>query len=314
MSDLTAFPATSAAGSAKNGPTINNTNIQLLLTNRIDTSDPAAPSNGEWWIRNDTPSRLVLKVRQNGATVNGILTHILEENLDCDGNQLVNLLAEKLAVGSLPSPSSANEARFCYDETNQRWVLLTDTTTYYVAMSDKGATMYRAIECRLDVVAIASDPATADVNTVLGGWLMDATAKTLNVIARERIPSGWTAANDLLLETVVLLAAAETAGDDIDMDLDWRSITPESADTPAKTVTAATVVNKDIGSTAIVQYAGIVLQHTIDHDDATNPVAAGDIFHGVLQRNTVGGAGKVAGVIAVSAELLVPIFNFQAQG
>jgi len=270
-----------------------------------DTSDPSSPAEGRVWWRSDEQKGYIWT---SAAKAQIVMLHTLTTDLDFNGNEAQTLHLEELATGSLPTPGAAQESRLEYDSTLQYATLTTDANNFYLAHMNANAGDYVAISCDLNVSAAAT-AATADTNTRLGGWLMDATAEELNFVAKAPVPEGWTGANDLLLKVCFLLSAAETAADDVDMDCNWLSLTAASGDGSDKTATAASTVNYDIGGTAIAQYDMHTLTVTIDHDDATNPVVAGDYISGYLQRNTVGGAGKVAGIIVVSATLLVPSFR-----
>lgn len=306
MADLQTITIASGSGdTVEQGITKLYADLAKVAKMLVDTSDPSSLAEGLVWWRSDEQKGYIYT---SSAKTQIVMLHTLTTNLDFNGNEGRTLHLEEKATGSLPTPGASQESRVTYDSTLKYANLTTDANNLYLAYMNSNAGDYVAISCDLNVAA-ASTAATASTATRLGGWLMDATAEELNFVAKDPVPEGWTGANDLLLKVCFLLAAAETAADDVDMDCTWLSLTATSGDGSDKTGTAASTVNYDIGGTAISQYDLHTLTVTIDHDDATNPVAAGDYISGYLSRNTVDGAGKVAGIIVVSATLLVPSFR-----
>lgn len=306
MSQLTA--STISAGAGDSGTTVltnHEANGILLQKNFIDTADPGSPPNGQEWIRSDETK----KYAQIGGSKTEVLwKYVLNQDLDCQSNNLTNYVIESLATGSLPTPAAGTKGRWTFDTTLSYPVYTTATANYYVAGFNVDASEYVAIPCSLNTALTVAGAATAATDTRLGGWLMDATTDELNFLASLPVPTGWTTANDLLLEVEFHLVAAETASDDVDMDCSWLSLTPGSGDGTDKTVTAATTVNYDIGAAASALDVH-KLRVTIDYNDATNPVAVGDYISGYIVRNTVGGAGKVANIAVHRVTLLVPCFR-----
>ena len=218
--------------------------------------------------------------------------------LFCNDKELNSALLHGLATGSLPTTAK----RFWYDTTQARGGYSDGTNKWYWSRCNAAGTTYRRIPCDMNV-AQAGTPATANTDTILGGWTLNATAETLNLVAKSRVPAGFTGAHDLKLQVVCLLESAETANDDIDLATSWRSLSP--GDGPGKTATAVASTTLDIG-TDNSQYDMHVVEVTIDYDDGDNPVAAGDLLVATINLATITG---VAGVIVVAADWLVPIFN-----
>lgn len=305
MSQLTA--STIAAGSGDSGATVftnHEANIILVQKCFYDTADPTSPVNGQHWVRSDEQKKYVYT---SGAKTEVLWLYKLNQDLDCQSNNLNNYVIESLATGSLPTPAAGTKGRWTFDTTLSLPVYTTATANFYAAGWNVDATSMIAIPCSLNV-SQAAQAATADTTTRGGGWLMDHTDDELNFVADAPVPSGWTGANDLYLEVCCSLSAAETAADDIDMDCEWLSLTPGSGDGWDKTKTAATTANYDIGAAAS-QYDMHKFRITIVYNDATNPVAAGDYISGYIERNTVGGAGKVASIVVHSVTLIVPCFK-----
>jgi hypothetical protein len=105
-----------------------------------------------------------------------------------------------------------------------------------------------------------------------------------------------------VLRLYVLLNQAETAGDDIEWTGSVRLITPAAAKA-GKTATLTAASATDIGSAAnAIADGGLhACDVTIDFDDATNPVTAGDLLAAEINRTEV---TNVAGVVLVYARLL----------
>lgn len=148
-----------------------------------------------------------------------------------------------------------------------------------------------------------TNPPTAATSGVLAGWKFDATneKRTFALMC----PANWQGATDLKLRLHQVLESAETAGDDIEWTGEVRTLVTASDKTSKAATTLADAVT-DIGADADGIDAGggpHLTELVIDHNDATNPVAAGCLILVTVWRKTVGGAGKVAGTIVYRAEL-----------
>lgn len=297
--------ASADTGDAEVGMLGNYTN--LLILRRHWLGDKTAVSqNGEVVADGTTygASRILWKFGQDSGT--GFFIgytsgeHILEAPLNCDGNEITGLLLEALATGSL----STTEARLQWDTDKNVPAYGDGTNTFYVGRTRTDASTYMRIPCALNVASLGT-PATASTATIFGGWTLDAAAEELNIVALKPIPNGWTGAHDCLLEVHVLLLAAETANDDIDMDGVWWSlVNGENVSTKSSTGFAA--ITQDIGSDN-AQYDLHLCTLTVDHDDATNTVHTDDLFVATINHNV---AGQVAGVVVVNACLAVPVWNY----
>jgi len=283
--------------------------MALLFSTTADTSAPSSPSNGQIYIDDSTASRLIVYLRQNGAWVPMIGAHILEASLDCDGNELKNLLIEKLATGSLPTPGASTEAQIAWDETLERVFWAGSTTGRYAAECNDDGSTYVRIPVSMNVATLGT-PATEDAATVHGGWTLNQATEELNIIATEPVPAGWTAVpaanKDIVLEVECLLLAVETNGDDIDMDGTYESMSAGQA--PGDDTLGFAAVTKDIGTDS-GQYDRHIVSLTIDHDGLVADVAAGDTLRATINHNT---AGQVAGVIVTGAWFRVPVANFDS--
>lgn len=302
--------STIAAGSGDSGTTVvtnHNANEILLQKNFIDTADPSSPPNGQEWVRSDDVKKYC---QIAGAKVEVLWRYRLNATLAALGNEITTLHLEQLATGSLPTPAAGTKAQVCFDSTVSLPVYTSATANYYNGGFNVNASEYVAIPCSLNVAVITGGQtaATADVTTRGAGWLFDATTDELNFVALAPVPSGWTAANSVLAEVEFSLVAAETAGDDNDLDCSWLSLTPGSGDGWDKTKTAAAISAYDCGANVSAQDVH-TQRITLVYTDATNPIAAGDRISGYIKKNTVGGAGKVGSVVVHSITILVPCFR-----
>lgn len=284
-------------------------NTANQLKNWADTAAPTSPTAGQTYIDNTVASRLVMYVYQNGGWVKCVMTHLLEQNLECDGNQLLTALLEKLATGSLPAAGASTEARICWDTTVERGVLVGSATRTYIAETALDGSMFVRIPATMNVASLGV-PATPDVATIFGGWTINQATEELNIIATQPVPAGYTAVlaanKNIALEVDVLLLAAETAGDDIDMDGTWEAVTDGAA--LGDDQVAFDAITHDI-STNNGQYAHHRLSLVVDYDVPTANVAAGDVLTATINHNV---AGQVAGVIVVGAYWKVPVANYDS--
>jgi hypothetical protein len=310
MADLTVSTISPGAGDhVKQVLENHDAGIILVANNFIDTVDPTTPPNGREWVRSDGANGGVKYAQIGGAKTEILYQYILNQNLDAGGNQITNLVSEKLATGSLPTPGASTEGETPWDSTVERSTETSSTDNYYRARCNTDASTYKAIPCVLQVAGQGT-PATEDAATIAGGWTLDAATERLNVVALERIPVGWTGANDLLLVADVQLENAETASDTIDLDGVWWSLAVgENVSTKGSTAFAA--ASQSIGANAS-QYDRHIVTLTIDYDDATNTVATGSQFIATLQHDPAAGGAPVAGIIVVAVYLLVPVFNYRS--
>lgn len=289
--------------------TTNNTNTE----NKLDTersswsgaSAPGSPVVGQRWL-DTSGTEDVLKVYCDlygtgndwypiGSVLNGI-----DLGADGDPHQVVNALLERKAAHV--TPDAANEGRIYLHTGEDKANVLTTSAKREVVWS-AASTDYQAVN--LPAASWERDATNPPTITAIGttptirGWLFDATNEKASIAVR--IPAGYSGDADLKLRLWCILNAGETAGDDIDWTLNWESRAPEANEPFNGTSTSATVA-QDM-PTNVAQYTSHVVDLTIDFDDATNPVAAGDLVIMEINRTNL---STVAGVILVGAQLLVP--------
>lgn len=217
--------------------------------------------------------------------------------------QVKALRAENVAV--LPAATPTNPGLVQY-RTGDEAVWVSKGDAWVGQMQVVENLSYDTVELPLEgeVGNDAADPPTLVTKGVFRGWLFDAVAEKRTFVVR--VPQNWQGATDLRFRLWYLLNQAEAPGDDVEWDGEWRALTPgaDKAGQPA-TVPASPWGTTDIGADPeAIDDGGLhYTDFVIDHDDLTNPVAAGDVLALTINRKTVGGAGLVGGVVAIRAEL-----------
>jgi len=149
----------------------------------------------------------------------------------------------------------------------------------------------------------ATNPPTKQRKGALEGWLFDDVAekRTFAYV----VPKNWQGATDLKLRLFQLLGQAQLAGDDIEWSGEVRTLIV-AQEKVTKAATALVDAVTDIGA----DVEGIddgggphVTELVVNHDDVTNPVSAGCLVLITVWRKSVGGAGKVGGVVVFRADL-----------
>lgn len=310
MADLQTITIASGSGdTVTGGGTKLRDDLIKVANNFADTADPAATTHGRSWLRTDE-DRFYYRNAAGAKTAMLGPGYKLFADLDCNAKELDGAHAQEFVTGSLPAAGAGEESRFAWDSTKKLWVVYTDAGRFYLAPLNLDGTDYFAIPCDLNVTTLGT-PATPDVQTKKGGFLLDAASEALNWNTKHRIPDGWTGAHDLKLDVAFMLDGAEAANDVVDARTDWIAETPASGDDANRAVTASAAVAYDIGGTAIGAKDLHTARLTLAYNDATNPVAAGDMVSGTIVRTAAGGAGKVAGIIVYQATLLVPVFRLR---
>ena len=285
-------------------------NQQKLEITRADVADPAAPANGEMWIRTDGANDAVLYCWIGGVKTEVLLQPTLNVDLDLNGNEIKNAIHEKLATGALPAAGAGTEGELPWDSTVERHASISSTDQYYLARCNLNGSSYLAVPLSL-AEAVVSGPGTNPTqvtDTEHRGWLFD-TAATEELMLTATCPAGFTAAHDLKLRLTCALQGAEDANDLIKWDCDWRTITPGSGDALDLAEESATVSSTDIvanNADLDVHDCDIV----IDHDAVGNVVAGGDYMGFVISMNALGAPAITNGVLLVRAQLLVPVYNY----
>lgn len=281
---------------------------------------PTAPSNpvvGQRWLDTSTVPNCLRVYADIGAgnawqpvgPVSRLIASINADPSTTDDRQapLEHKALRLEGVGALPVASATNGGLLFYRTTDGE-VFLADQPVsggWKGLLSVVQGASFDTVELDLsgDVGNDATNPPTKATKGVLEGWLFDATneKRTFAFV----VPKNWTADTDLFLHLYQVLDAAETAGDDIEWSGEVRSLVLQQ-DKVTKAATALVDAATDIGADVDGIDAGGGPHRTtltIDHDDATNPVAIGNLLLITVWRKTVGGAGLVAGTVVFRATL-----------
>ena len=272
-----------------------------IQTSFSGSAAPGTPAVG--WIYYDTDDEALYQYGDQDGTGNAWneIANLAQLNGDLNFNQneALNMRLENL--GAHGTPASGNDGEI--------YLLTSDGECYFLDFTvDNSVKKILSVIAgtTTDAVVIpfgpldASNPPTAGTKgttPTVRGWLFDATNEIMSL--NVRVPANYSADGDLTLRLVCVLNQAETAADDIDWTVDLLSLADGESTTG--TSTAATVAH-DIGSDNAdgdVHFVDI----TIDYDDASNPVAAGDELLMEIHRTNL---DTVDGVILTSAYLIYP--------
>lgn len=283
----------------------------------IGAAAPASPEEGWWWTDNTaSPYKTYQYLKIAGGAAAWVFMGPMEKlpgsiNADPDianGRaapfEYLGLRVENVAA--LPASVAGNAGLLDYLDGDGE-VYVSDQPVsggWKGLLSVKKEGSYDSVELDLagDVGNDGANPPTKAAKSGIEGWLFDAVAETRTFAFR--VPSNWIGTSDLRFRLYQLLNGAEGAGDDIEWEGTLVAMTP-GADKASATETVLVDSVKDIGADAeAIAEGGLHFNDfVLDYNDGDNPIAAGDIVRLTLNRKTVGGAGKVAGTIAVWGEL-----------
>lgn len=291
--------------------TTNNTNFEAKLdTERSSWSGASAPSSpvvGQRWL-DTSGSEDVLKVYCDlygtgddwypiGSVLNGI-----DLGADGDPHQVVNALLERKAAHV--TPDAANEGRIYLHTGEGKANVLTTSAKREVVWS-AASTDHQAGDGFIPIGACDLDatnpptPVTVGTTPTVRGKVFDATNEKCSFGFRVR--QGYSGDADLKVRVVGYLANAETDSDTIDATLTYVVVKPDNNEKPTGTSTTATIA-KSIGAQSD-QYSLHTADFTLDFDDVTNPIEAGDWVECEFSLSSV---ASVAGLIVRGFQPLVP--------
>lgn len=288
-----------------------------LRTTFSGASSPGTPVEGQTWLDTSATPHLLKAYIDVGAgdawTVIGPVAKLNSDiNLDASAGDTratcKALLGACLEVRGAHVAAGAGNIGYIYVLTGDGEVYILDNTVAGVRkalLSIVDSVSKDTVEIDLTSATLGATPATAwtaGTSPAARGYLFDATGESMTLQCV--VPANYSADADLTLETYWVLDTAETAADDIDVDCNWVSVTV-GTDSVNRTSTAATAGATDIGAVN-GQYAAHKVSITIDYNDASNPVAAGDLLLMEINRKTMGGAGFCAGTALVAARLTYP--------
>lgn len=265
------------------------------------TSSPSTPVTGQFWY--DTSNEYVSvygDIDGGGASFHRCLTDYNTLNVDMNDYQFLNVRVENLSADEAASAGTVGKL---WLNTTGNYLAAVLTSTKVGKVMAGAATDYISVPLPIDSWGrdATNPPTVTDVGTTpsVRGWLFDATNEQAST--QFQVPAGFADSADCKLRVWLALNAAETANDTIDATFDYVAITPDANEVLTKTSTQSTVAF-DIGSNT-AQYSVHQVDFTIDYDDATNPIDAGDIICGEFALSSV---ASVPGVIFLGAAFLAP--------
>lgn len=276
-------------------------NTNTLRSSFSNATAPSTPVAGQLWL--DTTLNL-LKVYGDidggGADWFAIATAYTDSDVDLVLNQLLNARLENQAGNE--TPGAGNVGQVYLNTTTAKMMIVSSATLLDTIVSGTNAE-YIALDMPVKAADWdATNPPTAvtvGTTPTIRGALFSATNQAVS--GNFRIPDGYSGDADLKMEVSFALNAAETANDTVDATLDMVVTTPHLNETLTKTSTQATV-SFDIEAHN-AQYSTHVLSFTIDYNDATNPVSAGDEIEWEFSLSSV---ASVAAIIVRRFTLRVP--------
>lgn len=192
-----------------------------------------------------------------------LLTHFLEEDLDCDLNELLNARLERLGT------MVTEEGRFAFH---------TGLQQPQVGTSASGTYLIPTIEYGTTQNVLPFHVGSGQVNSTSGLYL------------RARIPDNYTQVHDCEVVVAVSLNQGESAGDDIDLEVEYTAV--QVGEGVNKSTTTASGV-QDIGSDTS-QYDLHEVRVPLTYNDATNPLVAGAWVNLLVRRVNSAQVGPVS--------------------
>lgn len=267
------------------------------------SSAPSSPVQGQFWL-DTSGTDYILKVYADldgtGAAWHEVGS-FLHDDVDLDGHQLLNARLENLGSHTTPAAGVVGEV-YLYTTAGKMYVIASATKREVLFSGSN--TDYMPLD--LPASALERDgtnpptAATKGTTPTLRGWLFDAANELASFAFR--VPAGYAADADLKLRLFCILNQAETSGDDIDWTFDYVVRQPASSEVVSATSTQVTVAQDMAANVADGSVHMVDL--TLAYNDATNPIAAGDLIVGEIHRTDLANCG---GVIVVGIQLLVPV-------
>jgi len=100
---------------------------------------------------------------------------------------------------------------------------------------------------------------------------------------RMRIPNRWDGTTDPQFGVMTTITGAEDVGDKYKFQLEWQT-TSCGGDTVMGTTTSNTVNEQTIITGGAAAYTAYCVFFTLDADDSTNPIVAGEMLQGRIRR------------------------------
>lgn len=229
----------------------------------------------------------------------------LREDLNAAKYAIKQFKPEAVATGSLLALDNANEAVVQYDSTVKLVAVGGPAAGVrrYSSGFDLDGGDYVRIPCTITTSGLGS-PATTTTKNGETGWLLDDANDEIRVSAQQPVPKGWTAGHDCVLELICALNQAETIGDTLDAQANYKTALIGTGGFGGSTSNATSNNPATTGGVSDGDYQRVTIP--LARADATNPTAVDRMVQAVVKRN---GLTNVGGYVVMSAALLVPCFT-----
>lgn len=280
-------------------------NFALVLKTFRGTAKDAAAGEGYQWVNSNAAAEIhTLYYDATGAGPSdyevGSQQHGDITFLGTGGGQIFDFRVENATSDVTAAANNVGKLKYRTDTKQLRIVRDSSVLGTVVNVADGG---YIAKDLPVSAWDLdgTNPPTAVTVGTTptIRGLLFDATNEKMSCAVV--VPAGYSAAADCKLRVWGYLSAAETNSDTIDVAVQLLSLQPDNGELATATSTQYTR-SESIG-TQSTQYALHKLDVTLTYNDATNPIAAGDILEIEFALSSV---ASVAGFIFRTAQLLFP--------
>lgn len=281
------------------------TNFALSLVTFRGTAKDAAYGEGYQWVDSSAAAevhKLYYDADGSGPADYevGSRQHGDLKFLGTGGGQVFDLRFENVTSDATPAASNVGGVKYRTDTKQLRLVRDSSVLGTVVNVPDGG---YISKELPVHAWDLdATNPPTAvtiGTTPTIRGLLFNATNQKMSCAVV--VPAGYSAAADCKLRIWGYLNSAETASDTIDVAIQLLSLQADNGELATATSTQYTK-SESIGAQN-TQYALHKLDVVLTYNDATNPIAAGDLLEIEFALSSV---ASVAGFIFRTAQLLFP--------
>lgn len=290
----------SGTGAEVDDDLLDNTNT--LRSSFSGSSAAGSPVQGQLWL-DTSAAEYALKVYgdlEGTGAAQYEIGSVLHTDLKLRNNQLVDVRLENKTAETTPGAGVIGEV-YLHTTAAKMRVIVSATVREVVMSGSNVDYIPLTLPARAWDLDATNPPTAVTVGTTptIRGLLFDATNEKMSIAVP--VPAGYSADADLKLRVWCYLNAAETASDTIDAAIQVLSLQPDNGELATATSTQYTK-SESIGAQN-TQYALHKFDFTITYNDATNPVAAGDMLEIEFALSSI---ASVAGIIFRSAQLLVP--------
>lgn len=257
------------------------------------SSSPGTPVDGQLWLDTSATPH-ILKCYADlggGGSAWREVASIIHGPFEGGNNQLTNVRLENTASHTTPASGVIGEP-YLHTGTSKGWLVVSAAKREVILSGYSSDCIPIWIPAGAWDRDATNPPTAAAVGTspVVRGWQFDATNEKASFAVK--VPAGYSADADVKLEFYAYLLSAETDSDTIDAAADYVSLQPDNEELATATSTQATCA-ESIG-TGNTQYSLHKFVITLAYNDATNPIAAGDMLEIEFGLTSV---ASVAGII-----------------